>query len=102
MRVYQTADWTTLSTGAKIRIPEYLFGHAQTSIPRFLDINSSLPNYGCGELFNHWQQSKGISASEEFADNFIGWTYNYWEESDAGYTRGNWMNRFMSVAVDIA
>lgn len=47
--------WTTLSTGERVRLPEYLFGHAQTSIPGFPDRDSTAPNYGYGGPFGFWQ-----------------------------------------------
>ena len=94
--------WTTLSSGARVRLPEYLFSRAQTSIPGFPDRDSTAPNYGYGGAFGFWQQSREITASEEFADNFIGWTYNYWEGNAAGEMRANWMNGFMPVGIDMA
>jgi hypothetical protein len=51
-----------------------------------------------------WQQSYALagSTSEEFADQFLGWTYNTWETgtsvggfSEAGSNRSYWMNNNM-------
>jgi RHS repeat-associated protein len=39
-----------------------------------------------------WQQSKDLTPNEEFADMFIGWTYNTWGNNPAGSSRSNWMN----------
>jgi len=60
------------------------------------------PNYGYGGPFGFWQQSRDPTASEEIADNFIRWAYNYWGGGPAGEMRANWMNNFMSVAIDMA
>lgn len=35
------------------------------------------------------------SPSEEFADQFLGWTYHSWEVSTDGAARSLWMNRYM-------
>jgi len=43
-----------------------------------------------------WQQSSDQSASEEFADMFLGWAYNQWERSAAGATRSQWMTTNMA------
>jgi len=94
--------WMTLSSGERVRLPDFLFSHAQTNISGFPDRDTSAPNYGYGGPFGFWQQSRDTTASEEFADNFIGWTYNYWGGGPAGEMRANWMNNFMSVAIDMA
>ena len=94
--------WMTLSSGERVRLPEFLFSHAQTNISGFPDRDTSAPNYGYGGPFGFWQQSRDPTASEEFADNFIGWAYNSWGGGPAGEMRANWMNNFMSVAIDMA
>ncbi len=94
--------WTSLSTGGRARLPEALFSDSQKSISNFPDRDSTDPNYGYGGPFGFWQQSKETTPSEEFADNFIGWTFNYWERNEAGNMRANWMNTFMPVFVNMA
>jgi hypothetical protein len=50
-----------------------------------------------GERFG-WQQSADESAGEEFADMFLGWTYNQWQrEADGRMTvEGRMRSAFMS------
>jgi len=66
--------------------------------PRRSDEKSGFagPAYG-------WQQSRVTSASEEFADMFIGWTYNTWQmdastggPAAAGRARSEWMTTNMA------
>jgi RHS repeat-associated protein len=66
-----------------------------------LNPETSIANYGFFGPFKSspWQQSGEISASEEFADQFVGWTYNTWASDPYGYgqARANFMNYHMSL-----
>lgn len=46
-----------------------------------------------------WQQNSSGSETEEFADQFLGWTYKMWDTTTidmaAGTDRANWMNDYM-------
>ncbi len=42
-----------------------------------------------------WIQSIQTSPSEVFADMFIGWVYNKWEDSPQGEARKKFMNEYM-------
>ena len=44
------------------------------------------PKYG-------WQQSGDLTQNEEFADMFVGWTYQHFAFSEGGQARSNWMNQ---------
>ena len=46
-----------------------------------------------------WQMSYSNAGEpyEEFADQFLGWTFNNWENSPAGQMRSDWMNDYMPV-----
>lgn len=50
-----------------------------------------------------WQRSSSGSASEEFADMYLGWAYNQWELNDTGglstdgQMRANFMNNLMPI-----
>jgi hypothetical protein len=68
------------------------------------------PNHGFASGMNQftWQQAYALagSGSEEFADQFLGWTYNTWEPgnlrglSEAGFLRSNWMDNNMPGWID--
>jgi len=49
-----------------------------------------------------WQMAvnQAGSTSEEFADMFLGWTFNMWEDSDAGRMRARWMGNHMPDFLD--
>jgi hypothetical protein len=55
-----------------------------------------------------WQQSNEGGDNEEFADQFLGWTYNEWETGNnggivpAGQFRSDMMNMNMPLWVDMA
>lgn len=42
-----------------------------------------------------WQQSRSKSAGEEFADMFLGYTYDAWSRGPAGQLRAGWMDSVM-------
>jgi hypothetical protein len=44
-----------------------------------------------------WQQSPSLHPREEFADMFIGWVYNCWEDSEAGELRKAFMDKNMKM-----
>jgi RHS repeat-associated protein len=48
---------------------------------------------GFAGAFPGWQQSLDETEGEEFADMFIGWTFNAWASGDAGSRRSAWMRR---------
>jgi len=39
--------------------------------------------------------SNAGTASEEFADQFLGWTYYTWASNPAGQMRSEWMDKYM-------
>jgi hypothetical protein len=60
------------------------------------------PNFGFAGPFPGWQQSRDESAGEEFADMYIGWTYNTWASNLAGWKRANFMSSYMPLWVEMA
>jgi len=50
---------------------------------------------------NTWQQSSDPSYREEFADQFLGWTFNKWEAGLPGYARASFMNANMQLWVSM-
>jgi RHS repeat-associated protein len=67
------------------------------------------PNYGFASPKNQriWQMHYSVDSdiyTEEFADMFLGWTFNTWEvnqKTQAGTTRSDWMNTHMPGWVGI-
>ncbi|MBN2390646.1 MAG: hypothetical protein JXR84_07985, partial [Anaerolineae bacterium] len=49
-----------------------------------------------------WQQHTEATSSEEFADMFLGWTYNHFAGDQAGTARYRWMSAHMSDWVALA
>ncbi len=43
-----------------------------------------------------WQQSTDGSPREEYADMFLGWTYDTWADDPFGYMRSQWMDNRMN------
>ncbi len=82
---------------------------AQRDIPNFPDRggNTAAP-YGFAGVFPGWQQSSDNSAGEEFADQFVGWTYNTWATNDdssltvEGQARSGFMNTHMALWINLA
>jgi hypothetical protein len=68
--------------------------NANSNFPRRDPENKQLRGYA--GLRWTWQQSNESTPSEEFADMFLGWTYNQWERSAAGATRSQWMTTNMA------
>ncbi len=67
------------------------------------------PSYGFASLQNQttWQQSLVGSNNEEFADQFLGWTFNKWETENGtlhprGSARAAMMNTNMPLWVNMA
>ncbi|GIK58710.1 MAG: hypothetical protein BroJett015_43730 [Chloroflexota bacterium] len=60
------------------------------------------PPYGFAGNFPGWQQSQQADAYEEYADMYIGWTYNTWAANDAGRARASFMSNNMPLWVDLA
>lgn len=70
---------------------------------------STGPNYGFAspQKVYTWQQNPSEIIQEEFADQFLGWTFNEWETDEFGLTtagqlRSDWMNQYMSLWVNAA
>ena len=67
-------------------------------IPR-RGLNNHEESYGFAGTRWGWQQSPEATTGEEFADMFLGWNYNEWENDPdsrhyvVGQARSNFMNR---------
>jgi hypothetical protein len=57
------------------------------------------PNYAFAGRFPGWQQSTDVRPGEEFADMFVGWTYNTWADNEDGQARSAFMNTHMALWV---
>ncbi len=105
------------------KLPENLLSATQETawspcyIPNFpnrLDLGENEdtgPNYGFaseqGVLM--WQMNSGGSPSEEFADMFLGWTFDRWQAPpsstnlpDHGKMRADWMDKYMPYFIWLA
>ncbi len=62
------------------------------------------PNFGFASPQNKitWQQSLEGGDHEEFADQFLGWTYDTWDLSREGQSRSAMMNLNMPLWVNLA
>jgi len=62
----------------------------------------TFPNnyYGYYGLCYDWQMSCHKTPAEEFADMFIGWTYDKWETSPQGIIRKQWMDTNMPIFIN--
>jgi len=63
--------------------------------------------YACAGRFCTWQQNNnpnlgGNSANEEFADMFLGWSYNHFAGNAAGAARYGWMQSHMPSWIERA
>jgi hypothetical protein len=84
--------------------PESFLSDAYTYVPGFPrrpDKPVEGEFYGYASGYNHltWQMAvtNPGSASENFADMFLGWTYSKWETDRSGYTvAGTALNFFMN------
>ena len=71
---------------------------------------NNIESRGYAGLYFGWQQTRDRTENEEFADMFLGWAYNRWEEmdpstgelTDAGIARSNWMNTHMAEWIILA
>jgi hypothetical protein len=75
------------------------------TFPNRVDNDANLVGFA-GPRYN-WQQSPSGAPGEEFADMFLGWTYNRWETGAhglkaAGQARADWMAARMPLWVDLA
>jgi len=73
------------------------------TFPNRVDYDTELKGFA-GHRYN-WQQSWSGSYKEEFADMFLGWTYNRWETGiglAAGQARADWMAARMPLWVNLA
>jgi hypothetical protein len=80
----------------------------QSTDPTFPDRLNNDPQLKgfAGPRYN-WQQSPSGEPGEEFADMFLGWTYNRWETGNGGMTaagqaRAGWMAARMPLWVNLA
>jgi hypothetical protein len=83
--------------------PEYFI----KGFPNRTDFPNPVPENYRGEYFGFasrqndlsWQVSvdQAGAVSEEFADQFLGWTYRKWEDSGAGDLRSGWMEKYMPL-----
>jgi hypothetical protein len=77
-----------------------------SSFPNRVDDDVALTGFA-GPRYN-WQQSPSGAVGEEFADMFLGWTYNRWETnrdgtlSREGQLRADWMAARMPLWVNVA
>ena len=67
------------------------------------DPDKTGPNYGFASPQNQftWQQSNSGADSEEFADQFLGWTFNMWAMDAQGAARSTMMNSLMPLVVNL-
>jgi hypothetical protein len=88
--------------------PYHMLSATQANDPRFpdrVDNDSRLVGFA-GPRYN-WQQSGSGAPGEEFADMFLGWTYNRWETfpngslNRAGRGRSEWMASHMPLWVNV-
>jgi RHS repeat-associated protein len=88
-------------TGSKP--PRATLARIQSSDPNFPNrfVTGQEPPYGFAGPFPGWQQSRDESAGEEFADMYIGWTYNTWHQGSAGRQRASFMSTNMPLWVDM-
>jgi len=49
-----------------------------------------------------WQQNTAATANEDFADMFLGWSYNHFASDAAGAARYGWMQSHMPGWIDLA
>ena len=65
--------------------------------------NETGPSFGFASLQNQftWQQSLSGTDNEEFADQFLGWAFNRWENSADGRFRSDMMNENMLLWVNL-
>jgi hypothetical protein len=74
---------------------------ANVRIPR-RGLDNNERSYGFAGFRYGWQQSLEATTGEEFADMFLGWNYNQWEDNvknidyGVGQARENFMNRYMA------
>lgn len=84
--------------------PRAMLSGTQSNDPTFPNrfVAGQASPYGFAGRFPGWQQSQQAEAYEEFADMYIGWTYNTWDEGSAGWRRANFMSTNMPLWVDMA
>ena len=84
--------------------PRAALARIQRNNPNFPNrfVSGQASPYGFAGRFPGWQQSEQEDAYEEFADMYIGWTYNTWDEGSAGWQRASFMSSHMPLWVDMA
>lgn len=98
-------DWV-LAWTQTLSPSEEFYNYFEVSFPNRPDFPDPLPNdnwfgerYGFASEQNvtSWQKSVSQAGSigEEFADQFLGWVFNSWDDSTAGFMRSEWMNKYM-------
>lgn len=70
-------------------------------------VDNDVRLYGFADFRYGWQQSPQATTGEEFADMFLGWTYNRWETRNGvvvgqGVQRSAFMEMNMSLWVTVA
>ena len=94
--------------------PYDLLGRTQKNDPTFPD--RLIPPVGKGVVGPHygfaspqkvytWQQNPSERKNEEFADQFLGWTFGEWHRDEFGLTtsgrrRSDWMKKNMELWID--
>jgi hypothetical protein len=78
----------------------------RSDFPADADKNWRGPNSGFASRQNEliWQMStnQAGATTEEFADQFLGWTFGVWADSDEGTMRSQWMDEYMPLWVNKA
>jgi hypothetical protein len=85
-------DWTHYDDGTKTRASNYMLGGLTRD-------NVLRPNMVDGEVvpkYWDWQQSGTNTPNEVFADMFLAWVYDAWNDNPKFWSRvrvaQNWMN----------
>jgi hypothetical protein len=87
------------------RTPVTILAQAQTENPLLNRVYSETDPQGFAGTHAHpwlWQHSTSSSASEVFADMYLGPAYNTWANSPAGRDRSAFMTSNMALLLDLA
>ncbi len=71
-------------------------------VQNYLRVNAGYASPGLPWQQNNVTEWGGISAGEDFADMFLGWSYNHFAPDAAGAARYQWMSDHMSVWIALA
>jgi len=96
-----------VSSSRNYRLGEFELGNRQAQDPNFPDRSDGQDpgDYGFAGPFGAWggwQPSTDGSPGEEFADMFIGWTYQRFSRDRWGEKRMIFMNEIMPTLIDYA